>query len=120
MSNIGRVVPLLWGKGWFPLTHDDVDANVESFPGSYVLAILHGRIIVKTRTGSSGNLNRRLHDHVYDGRYDAFRFKYEDDMENDEELSEELLTSEDEIYDSTHGVIGLGHGEKERPKRHRV
>jgi hypothetical protein len=83
-------------------------------------AILHGGIVVKTRTGSSGNLNRRLHDHVYDGRYDAFRFKYEDDMENDEELSEELLTSEGEIYDSTHGIIGLGHGEKERPKRHRV
>jgi hypothetical protein len=41
-------------------------------------------------------------------------------MDDDEELSEALLGMEDEIYESTHGVIGLGHGERERPKRHRV
>jgi hypothetical protein len=120
MGNIGQVVPLLWGSGWFPLTYDDIDENVDSRPGCYMLGRLHGSIVVKTRTGSSGNLNSRLKDHAGDGYYHVFRFAYTDDMDDDEELSEALLSREDEIYDSTHGVIGLGHGERERPKRHRV
>jgi hypothetical protein len=111
---------LCCGVREFPLTCDDVDENVEPLPGSYMLAILHGEIIVRTRTGSSGNLNRRLKQHAYEGRYNVFRFKYVDDVDDDEELAEEVLTSEDEIYNGTHGIIGLGHGEKERPKRHRV
>ena len=114
---LGRIIPLLWGSGWCPLTDDDIDDNVDPLPGCYMLAKLHGSIIEKTYTGSSNNLNRRLKEWVEDGRYHIFRFKYVDD---DEELAEALLSLEDEIYHSTHGVLGLGHGEKEPPKRHRV
>jgi len=116
MRNIGgNPVPLAWGEGWFPLTSDVIDSCVDPLPGSYILGKAPCGIIIETRTGSSHNLKERLKQHARDGEYDVFRFQYDEDAD-----SEALFQQESEIYIDTHGVPGLGHGEKEPPKRHRV
>ena len=110
------VVPLLWGKGWLPLEIEVIDEYVEPGPGCYMLGRLCGGLVVEVRTGQSGDLNDRLKAHCREAIYDVFRFEYLHEVD-DKALDDELLALEREIYYTTHGVLGLSHGEREPPKR---
>jgi hypothetical protein len=69
-------------KGPYPLTEQDIDANVEKTTGNYVLGYKDKDEFRTQYVGRSDtDLNQRLKDHVAEG-YKYFAFSYASSTEN--------------------------------------